>query len=127
MVDRMEKFVQRDKNHPSVVIWSTGNECGFGPPHPQMAERTREIDPTRPIMHQSNVPDGDAPYADIAGPRYPSPAELAAIGDTTSRPVMMGEYSHSMGNALGHFDEYWETIHNDPNLQGGWTWESSLI
>lgn len=123
MVDRMEKFVERDKNHASVVIWSTGNECGFGPPHPMMAKRTREIDPTRPIMHQSNVPDGDAPYADIAGPRYPSPTELAAIGDTTSRPVMMGEYSHTMGNALGHFDEYWETIYNDPNLQGGWTWD----
>lgn len=123
MVDRMKKFVERDKNHASIIIWSTGNECGLGPAHFKMAELTREIDPTRPIMHQSNSPDGDAPYADIAGPRYPSPAELAAIGDTTSRPVMMGEYSHTMGNALGHFDEYWETIYNDPNLQGGWTWD----
>lgn len=123
MVDRMEKFVERDKNHASIIIWSTGNECGLGEVHSEMAKRTREIDPTRPIMHQSNQPDGDAPFADILGSRYPSPAKLAAIGDTTSRPVMMGEYSHSMGNALGHFDEYWETIYSDPNLQGGWTWD----
>lgn len=123
MLDRMEKFVQRDKNHPSVIIWSTGNECGLASAHYKMAERAREIDPTRVIMHQSNQPNGDAPYADILGSRYPHPALLAAIGDTTRRPVIMGEYSHAMGNALGHFDEYWEVIHDNPRLQGGFIWD----
>ena len=123
MVDRMEKFVIRDRNHPSVIIWSTGNECGLAPAHWEMAARTRELDPTRFIMHQSNHPNGDAPFADICGTRYPHPALLAAIGDTTQRPVIMGEYSHAMGNALGHFDEYWEVIYANPRLQGGFIWD----
>ena len=122
-LDRMEKFVQRDKNHPSVIIWSTGNECGLGPVHQKMADLAREIDPTRFIMHQSNQPNGDAPFADILGTRYPHPALLEAIGDTTSRSVIMGEYSHAMGNALGHFDEYWEAIYKNPRLQGGFIWD----
>ena len=122
-LDRMEKFVQRDKNHPSVIIWSTGNECGLAPVHQKMADLTREIDPTRFIMHQSNQPNGDAPFADILGTRYPHPALLEAIGDTTARPVIMGEYSHAMGNALGHFDEYWEAINKNPKLQGGFIWD----
>ncbi len=123
MVDRMEKFVIRDRNHPSVIIWSTGNECGLAPAHWEMAARARELDPTRFIMHQSNHPNGDAPFADILGTRYPHPAYLAAVGDTTQRPVIMGEYSHAMGNALGHFDEYWEVIYSNPRLQGGFIWD----
>ncbi|TVQ05389.1 MAG: DUF4981 domain-containing protein [Balneolaceae bacterium] len=123
LLDRMEKMVQRDKNHPSVIIWSTGNECGLAPVHQKMADLTRQIDPTRFIMHQSNQPNGDAPFADVLGTRYPHPALLAAIGDTTSRPVIMGEYSHAMGNALGHFDEYWEIIYNNERLQGGYIWD----
>ncbi|TVR72630.1 MAG: DUF4981 domain-containing protein [Marinilabiliales bacterium] len=123
MVDRMEKFVIRDRNHPSVIIWSTGNECGLAPAHWEMAARARELDPTRFIMHQSNHPNGDAPFADILGTRYPHPAGLAAVGDTTQRPVIMGEYSHAMGNALGHFDEYWEVIYSNPRLQGGFIWD----
>jgi beta-galactosidase len=123
LTDRMEKFVIRDRNHPSIIIWSTGNECGLAPAHWQMAERTRELDPTRYITHQSNQPNGDAPFADILGTRYPHPARLAAIADTTQRPVIMGEYSHAMGNALGHFDEYWEIIHSHPRLQGGFIWD----
>lgn len=123
LLDRMEKMVHRDKNHPSIIIWSTGNECGLAPVHQEMADLTRQIDPTRFIMHQSNHPNGDAPFADILGTRYPHHALLAAIGDTTSRPVIMGEYSHAMGNAMGHFDEYWEIIYNNPRLQGGYIWD----
>lgn len=123
LVDRMEKFVIRDRNHPSVIIWSTGNECGLAPAHWEMAARTKELDPTRLIMHQSNNPNGDAPFADILGTRYPHPNLLAAIADTTQRPVIMGEYSHAMGNALGHFDEYWDLIHSNPRLQGGYIWD----
>lgn len=122
-LDRMEKMIHRDKNHPSVIIWSTGNECGLGPVHQKMADLTRQLDPTRFIMHQSNHPNGDAPFADILGTRYPHPSLLEAIGDTTIRPVVMGEYSHAMGNALGHFDEYWEIINRNPRLQGGFIWD----
>ena len=123
MLDRMEKMVQRDKNHPSIIIWSTGNECGLAPIHWDMAELARKIDPTRFITHQSNIPNGTAPFADIAGTRYPTPAQLIAEGDTTSRPIIIGEYSHAMGNAMGHFDEYWNIMYSNPRIQGGFIWD----
>jgi len=122
-MDRTRRFVQRDKNHPSIILWSTGNECGLGPVHWDMQNYIRDVDPTRLLYHQSNTPDGDAPYADVQGTRYPSPELLAYIADTTSRPIIMGEYSHNLGNGLGHFDEYWETIYQHKTLQGGYIWD----
>jgi beta-galactosidase len=122
-MDRTAHMYERDKNYPCIVMWSTGNECGYGPVHHLMADYLRAQDPTRPIYHQGNLPNGDAPYADINGIRYPSPEELRAVADTSQRPVIMGEYMHSMGNSLGQFDEYWEAIYSRKNLQGGFTWD----
>ncbi|MEW6193548.1 MAG: glycoside hydrolase family 2 TIM barrel-domain containing protein [Bacteroidota bacterium] len=122
-MDRFVRMVQRDKNHPSVVIWSTGNECGLDKPHYMMADYVKKFDPTRFLMHQSNWPDGEAPYVDIIGPRYPTPSRLREIGLSTSKPVVMGEYAHAMGNSLGHFDEFWENIYDVPKLQGGFVWD----
>jgi beta-galactosidase len=122
-MDRFIRMVQRDKNHPSVVMWSTGNECGLDKPHYMMADYIKKFDPTRFLMHQSNRPDGTAPYADIAGPRYPTPSYLRQYGLDTKIPVVMGEYAHAMGNSLGNFDEFWETIYEIPRLQGGFVWD----
>jgi beta-galactosidase len=122
-MDRTIRYVQRDKNHPSVVMWSMGNECGLAPIHYKMAEYVKKSDPTRPVYHQTNYPNGDAPFADIIGTRYPSPAMLDAIADTASRPVIMGEYAHAVGNSMGHFNQYWEKIHKYPVLQGGFIWD----
>ncbi|MFH1195439.1 MAG: glycoside hydrolase family 2 TIM barrel-domain containing protein [bacterium] len=122
-MDRFIRMVQRDKNHPSVVMWSTGNECGLDVPHYKMAEYIKQFDPTRFLMHQSNWPDGEAPYVDIIGPRYPTPSRLRQIGLATDKPVVMGEYAHAMGSSLGHFDEFWETIYSIPKLQGGYVWD----
>jgi len=122
-MDRTTRYVQRDKNHPSVLMWSMGNECGLAPVHYKMAEFVKKTDPTRPVYHQTNDPNGDAPFADIIGTRYPSPAMLDAIADTATRPVIMGEYAHAVGNSLGHFNEYWERIHKYPALQGGFIWD----
>ncbi|MBS0001410.1 MAG: DUF4981 domain-containing protein [Cyclobacteriaceae bacterium] len=122
-MDRTERFVHRDKNHPSVIMWSMGNECGLAEVHFKMAEFVKETDPTRPVYHQTNYPNGDAPFADIIGTRYPSPAMLDAIADTASRPVILGEYAHAVGNSMGHFNEYWEKIHKYPVLQGGFIWD----
>ncbi|MBN1481425.1 DUF4981 domain-containing protein [candidate division KSB1 bacterium] len=122
-MDRTERFVQRDKNHPCVIMWSMGNECGLAPIHWAMADYCRAVDPTRPIYHQTNHPNGDAPFADICGTRYPSPAFLDMQGDTSRRPIIMGEYSHNMGNALGHFDEYWDVIYRHKITQGGYIWD----
>jgi beta-galactosidase len=122
-MDRFTGMFHRDKNHPSVIIWSTGNECGLDEPHYKMAEFTRANDKTRFLMHQSNVPDGEAPYVDIIGPRYPTPASMLRIGLSRNMPVMMGEYAHAMGNSLGHFDDYWNYIYDVPQLQGGFIWD----
>ncbi|MFD5827693.1 glycoside hydrolase family 2 TIM barrel-domain containing protein [Lentzea sp. NPDC060358] len=120
--DRFVAMMQRDKNHPSVVMWDTGNEAGLGKAHHAMAEYARAHD-TRPLYHQPNVPDGDAPYADVAGPRYPSPASLEAKAKTTTKPIIMGEYAHAMGNSLGNFREFWDVVRAYPQVQGGFIWD----
>jgi len=122
-MDRTERFFHRDKNHPSVILWSTGNECGYGLYHDQMAEFLKKNDPTRVVYHQGNDPNGDAPFADVNGIRYPTPEQLRMVGRNSDRPVIMGEYSHAMGNALGGFDEYWEAIYSEKSLQGGFIWD----
>ncbi len=122
-MDRFVRMMERDKNHPSVVMWSTGNECGLAEPHYMMADYMRRTDPTRFLMHQSNTPDGEAPYVDIVGPRYPTPSGLRQIGERTDKPVVMGEYAHAMGTSLGHHDEFWDAISDVPSLQGGFIWD----
>jgi beta-galactosidase len=123
MLDRFTGMVERDKNHPSVFMWSTGNEAGLGAAHFAMADYATTADPTRLLYHQSNSPNGDAPYADVWGPRYPSPAGLQNIADTTNRPVLMGEWLHAMGNSLGHYEDMWRIIRAEPALQGGFVWD----
>lgn len=122
-MDRTRRFVERDKNHPSIILWSTGNECGLAPIHFDMQAAIREIDGTRLRYHQTNIPDGDAPYAEVRGTRYPSPELLDVMADTTQKPIIMGEYAHNVGNSVGHFDEYWETIYKHQTLQGGFIWD----
>jgi beta-galactosidase len=121
--DRFTAMVERDKNHPSVVFWDTGNEAGLGAAHFAMAAWADEHDPTRLLYHQSNTPDGDAPYADVAGPRYPTPAALEAKAKTFTKPIVMGEYAHAMGNGLGNFDQFWALARKYPSMQGGFIWD----
>ncbi|ONI75526.1 hypothetical protein BWI15_06665 [Kribbella sp. ALI-6-A] len=121
--DRFTAMVERDKNHPSVVFWDTGNEAGLGAAHFAMAAWADRHEPTRLLYHQSNRPDGDAPYADVAGPRYPTPAALEAKAKTFSKPIVMGEYAHAMGNGLGNFDQFWALARKYPSVQGGFIWD----
>ncbi|MEU5884271.1 glycoside hydrolase family 2 TIM barrel-domain containing protein [Spirillospora sp. NPDC047279] len=122
-LERFQAMVARDKNHPSVFLWDTGNEAGLGRAHYAMAGWARATDPTRPLYHQSNSPDGDAPFAHVWGPRYPTPARLAAQAAVTSKPIIMGEYAHAMGNSLGNFREFWEVVRRYPQVQGGFIWD----
>ncbi|WP_344174708.1 glycoside hydrolase family 2 TIM barrel-domain containing protein [Kribbella lupini] len=121
--DRFTAMVERDKNHPSVVFWDTGNEAGLGAAHFAMAQWADEHDPTRLLYHQSNTPDGDAPYADVAGPRYPTPVALEEKAKTFTKPIVMGEYAHAMGNGLGNFDQFWALARKYPSVQGGFIWD----
>ncbi|SDN24872.1 glycoside hydrolase family 2 [Allokutzneria albata] len=122
-LERFVAMVERDKNHPSVFMWDTGNEAGLGAAHYRMAEWAKRNAPGRPLYHQPNKPDGDAPFADVWGPRYPTPARLAEQGRRTTKPVIMGEYAHAQGNSLGNFREFWEEIRANPVLQGGFIWD----
>lgn len=122
--ERFERMLQRDKNHPSVVMWSTGNETGTGPVMFQEAEFARKFDGTRLIMHQANVqPMEGVAYIDIYGPRYPSPEKLEWMGHHAVRPIVMGEYMHAIGNSVGLFDDFWDIIRRYPKLQGGFIWD----
>jgi len=121
-VDRAVRMVERDKNHPSVIIWSLGNESGYGANHDAMAEWIRGADPTRPIHYEGA---GDAPVVDIVSVMYPTIDRLIQEGERTDdpRPFFMCEYAHAMGNGPGNLKEYWETIYKYPRLIGGCVWE----
>ncbi|GLY06888.1 glycoside hydrolase family 2 TIM barrel-domain containing protein [Actinoplanes sp. NBRC 101535] len=121
--DRFQAMVARDKNHPSVLMWDTGNEAGLGTAHYTMAEWAKVNEPTRPLYHQSNQPDGDAPFADVNGPRYPTPTSLLAKARAATKPIIMGEYAHAMGNSMGNFDAFWEIARTEPSVQGGFIWD----
>lgn len=121
-LDRAERMVERDKNHPCVIFWSLGNESGEGPNHAAMAERIKQADPTRLIHYESAH---EAPYLDVVSTMYPTVERLLAEGERTDdpRPFFMCEYAHAMGNGPGNLEEYWEAIRSHPRLIGGCIWE----
>jgi beta-galactosidase len=130
--DRAKRTVVRDRNHPSIVFWSAGNESGNGPNIAAVIETGKKLDPSRPIwMYGGNF--WKAPYEDVIGPRYPTHAELEDIGVVPAsqdpRPSFMDEYLAATGNSLGMLDEYWELIYKYPRLTGGaiWDWVSPGI
>ncbi len=121
-VERGSRMVERDKNHPSVIIWSLGNESGEGPNHAAMADWIHQHDPTRPIFYDAG---NRAPYLDIVSNMYPKLDALirAAQEPGETRPYFMCEYAHSMGNSPGNLKEYWEVIEAHPRLRGGFIWD----
>jgi beta-galactosidase len=121
-VNRAARMVERDKNHASIIAWSLGNESGYGPNHDAMAEWIRARDNTRLIHYH---PAEDAPILDILGPMYPSVAQIIDMAQKPgeTRPVVMCEYAHSMGNSTGNLKEYWDAIRTYPRLGGGFIWD----
>ena len=131
-VARGKAMVERDKNHPSIVIWSLGNESGMGSNFESMAEIIRLIDPTRPIHYEgrANYPktfeEVDQPVTnfDINGTMYPSVKVMEAMAKKDpNRPLIICEYAHSMGNSVGNLSDYWEAIDKNPRMQGGFIWD----
>ena len=121
-VDRAVRMVERDKNHPSIIIWSLGNETGYGPNHDAMADAIRALDPTRLIHYESAH---EAPLVDVVSVMYPRVDVLIEQGKRTDdpRPFFMCEYAHAMGNGPGNLQEYWDAIRAYPRLMGGCVWE----
>ena len=118
-VDRAEALVQRDKNHPSIIMWSLGNEGGTGKNMVAMRETVRALDPSRPI-----ICDTDRDQSDIYDDGYLTPERLRTEAQRiTDRPFIMREYAHAMGSAIGNLDEYWEVINADPSIMGAAIWD----
>ena len=119
-LERMKRMVERDKNHPSVIIWSLGNEAGNGENFKIMASYIRTVDPSRPIhyQHMNSV-------ADVESYMYPLPKNLEEIASDPgiNKPIILSEYAHSMGNSTGNMEIYWNIINNHKNLIGGLIWD----
>ena len=150
-LDRAVRMAERDKNHPSIVMWSMGNESGYGPNFAAISAWLHDFDPTRPVHYEGAQGAGgesDPKTVDVISRFYtrvkqeylnPGIAEgedkeraenarwerLLEIAERTNdnRPVMTSEYAHSMGNALGNFKEYWDEIYSNPRMLGGFIWD----
>ncbi len=134
-LDRGMRMVLRDKNHPCVVVWSLGNESGYGENHDALAGWIRRFDPSRPLHYEGTM-RGEWTQAsrdwtrghhasDIVCPMYPHVDDVRRWAETTTdtRPMILCEYSHAMGNSNGNLREYWELFESMKGLQGGFIWE----
>ncbi|WP_370479762.1 glycoside hydrolase family 2 TIM barrel-domain containing protein [Tamlana flava] len=122
--DRTRKAVLRDRNHPSILFWSAGNESGEGMNITEVVKEGKKLDPTRLWMYGGN--DMVHPAEDIIGPRYPSPMQEEinlGLDTTDSRPSFMDEYLSVTGNGGGALDEYWRGIYTHPRVMGGAIWD----
>lgn len=150
-LDRAVRMAERDKNHPSVVMWSMGNESGYGPNFAAISAWLHDFDPTRPVHYEgAQGVDGepDPKTVDVISrfytrvkQEYLNPGipegedkeraenarweRLLEIAERTNdnRPVMTSEYAHCMGNALGNFKEYWDEMYSNPRMLGGFIWD----
>jgi len=127
--ERVRRMVQRDAAHPSIIMWSLGNESGYGPAHDAAAAWVRRVDPTRPLHYEGPLMhdlSAAAPVTDVVCPMYPSIADAvrrASEPSDTRRPVILCEYSHAMGNSSGSLSDYWAAVRSTPGFQGGFIWE----
>jgi beta-galactosidase len=118
---RMERMVLRDRNHPSIIFWSMGNEAGNGHNFYKGYHLIKGLEPSRPVQYERAELDWNT---DIYCPMYPPPDELVRYArNNPSRPLIMCEYAHAMGNSLGNLKEYWDVIEKYPALQGGFIWD----
>lgn len=152
-MERTNRMVMRDKNHPCIIIWSLGNEAGRGPNHAAMAAWLHDFDITRPVHYEPAQGDPrtegyidptdprylksvdhshriqnplDQPYVDIVSRMYPglyTPKLLAEQPNGDHRPIFFVEYSHAMGNSNGNIKEFWDIFRSTKRIIGGCIWE----
>ncbi|NCX76455.1 MAG: DUF4981 domain-containing protein [Actinobacteria bacterium] len=127
-VDRVARMIQRDIHHASVVLWSLGNESGAGLNHRAAAQYARFFDPTRPLHYEGGIRGNwtiNHDLTDVVCPMYPEISAIISYAKSkkATRPLIMCEYSHAMGNSNGTIAEYWDAVHSLKGLQGGFIWE----
>ena len=122
IMDRYVRMVERDKNHPSVIIWSLGNEAGGGSNFHAAYEWSKRRDTTRPVQYEQEF---EGKHTDIVCPMYDSPAKVARyLAKNPSRPLILCEYAHAMGTSFGNVRAYWDQFYKkDSRGQGGFIWD----
>ena len=144
IMSRVSRMVERDKNHPSIIMWSLGNESGYGAVHDAAAAWVRAYDPSRPVHYEgavyhehhsrsglpaadpvANWVEGGTGATDVVCPMYAPIESIVRYGASGrgARPLILCEYSHAMGNSNGSLADYWHAFENTPGLQGGFVWE----
>ncbi len=120
-LDRTRRMVERDKNHPSVILWSLGNEAGNGVNFELTYNWIKKRDPSRPVQYERAVLEANT---DIYCPMYARISHLIRYArEKQRRPLIMCEYAHSMGNSTGNLQDYWDVIETYEQLQGGFIWD----
>jgi beta-galactosidase len=128
-LDRVSRMVQRDRNHPSVILWSLGNEAGTGPNFERAAKWVREQDPDRLLSYlgygtigEEHLPND---YVDIYAPMYDDVEKMIdyAQDPRYKQPMIQCEYAHAMGNSVGNLEDYWQVMRSHRKLQGGFIWD----
>ena len=127
--ERVRNMVERDKNHPSVIFWSLGNESGYGPNHDAAADWVRERDPSRPLHYEGAIArdwSGGRRATDVICPMYADVDSIEAWAENETddpRPLILCEFSHAMGNSNGGLADYYAAFDRHRALQGGYVWE----
>ena len=125
LLDRVNSVVQRDKNHACVLIWSCGNESMGGDVICEMSRHFKRLDPTRPVHYEGVDHDPRRPEtSDIYSRMYTPARQLPAfLSEHTDKPLILCEYTHSMGNSNGAMHWYTEYAYEEPRYQGGFIWD----
>jgi beta-galactosidase len=128
-LERVANMVERDKNHPSVILWSLGNESGYGANHDAAAGWVRRRDPSRPLHYEGAIArdwHGGRTATDVVCPMYADVGSIVRFAEEATddpRPLVLCEYSHAMGNSNGGLADYWRAFRAHRALQGGFVWE----
>ena len=126
-MDRMQRMVERDKNHPSVIIWSLGNEAGDGHNFLDNYNWAKGRDASRPVQYERAEKSTNTTerHTDIYCPMYARIHQIEeyAKDPKNDRPLILCEYAHAMGNSVGNLQDYWDVIEKYPLLQGGFIWD----
>lgn len=121
-LERNQRHVQRNFNHPSVIVWSEGNESGMGPNFEKVYQWIKAEDPSRPCQYEGAGINSD--FSDVACPMYMGYESCAKYCESNpDKPLIQCEYAHAMGNSMGGMDVYWKLIRKYPNYQGGYIWD----
>lgn len=119
--DRMYRMIKRDRNHTAIIIWSMGNESGYGKSFEKLYDISKAMDPTRPVQYEGG---GYYAKSDIYCPMYARIWSLRRhVNQRDERPLILCEYAHAMGNSEGNLKDYWDLIYKYDQLQGGFIWD----